>query len=158
MCVALIAFSGAASAAKWGVQVGQWETQPGSPCAAAVNVIDSDNSRPFILGLSGGTLVVASVTAKVRDATVLVLGSNTSAKFACAKPTRCEANAGTSSLMQRLMFGSDAVRLELTLEDGNTSGPYEIPLDGFKTALAGCGVTDPPINPRMLNPEPQVAP
>jgi hypothetical protein len=157
VCLALLC-AGNAAQAKWGVQVGQWETQQGTPCAAAVNIIDSDNSRPFVLGISGGTLVVASPVAEVAKASVLAVDSNTTASFACAKPTRCEADAGTSSLMQRLMTGGTAARLELTLANGQTSGPYEIPLDGLKAALEGCGVTEPPIDRRLLNPEPQVAP
>src|SRR5262245_35647899 len=107
-CVAIgaaLLAGGGAAIAKWGVQVGQWETQQGTPCAAAINIIDSDSSRPFILGLSGGTLVVVSAVADVREARVLVLDANTSARLACAQPRRCEADAATSSLMQRLMRG-----------------------------------------------------
>ena len=159
MCVALLATGGAAEGG-WGVQIGQWEAQHGKPCAAAINIIDTDNSKPYVFGFNGGTLAVASPVAKMRSASVQV--DHTTATFKCARASRCEAEDGTSSLLKLLMPDRKIARLELVLSDGAKAGPFDIPLEGLAAALKECEATDPAppakIDPRYLNPEPEVAP
>src|SRR5688572_14142699 len=111
-----------------GVKFSKWQAEKSDVCTAAINVIDVDNFRNYIFGLSGHTLAVTSPVPDMVSGTLRVDGG-AEVPLYCVRST-CSADDRVQRRLVRELRRGWTVRLDIRLSSGVKAGPFEIPLAG----------------------------